>query len=165
MAYPRTHRPPTREGTENGLAYLLWLPETEPPWPGVVIVHGAGSRKENHADFGRACSASGWAAVAYDQRGHGASEDEMGPDAVTDAVRMARLLAGTEGVDGTRVCVINLIGQLDHVATPHLEVPALVHAAVQRVDGRARHDGSLGGRGHVGQGLSGFTSHRRVSAR
>ena len=22
-----------------------------PPWPGVVIVHGAGSRKENHADF------------------------------------------------------------------------------------------------------------------
>ena len=42
-----------------------------PPWPGMVIVHGAGSAKENHADFGRACAAAGWAALAYDQRGHG----------------------------------------------------------------------------------------------
>src|SRR4051812_45745314 len=57
MAAPPTHRPPTREGTENRLAYLLWEPETEPPWPGVVIVHGAGSRKENHADFARLAAA------------------------------------------------------------------------------------------------------------
>jgi alpha-beta hydrolase superfamily lysophospholipase len=70
----------------------------------MVIVHGAGSQKENHADFGRHCAAAGWAALAYDQRGHGASEDEMTPAALADVGRMARLLASVEGVEGP-VCV------------------------------------------------------------
>jgi hypothetical protein len=71
----------------------------------MVIVHGAGSQKENHGDFGRACAAAGWAALAYDQRGHGASEDEMGPEALADVGRMARFLCSREGVDAERVCV------------------------------------------------------------
>ena len=71
----------------------------------MVIVHGAGSRKENHGDFGQACAASGWAAVAYDQRGHGASEDGMSPAALSDVGRMAGFLAGLGGVDPSRVCV------------------------------------------------------------
>ena len=91
-------------GTEGGLAYELWLPETPPPWPGVVVIHGAGSQKENHADFCRLASGNGWAALSYDQRGHGASEGEMSPAAVGDAARMARLLATTDGVDAERVC-------------------------------------------------------------
>ena len=70
----------------------------------MVVVHGAGSRKENHADFGRACAAAGWAALAYDQRGHGESADEMGPEALADVARMARFLGGHEGVD-RRICV------------------------------------------------------------
>jgi alpha-beta hydrolase superfamily lysophospholipase len=69
-----------------------------------VIVHGAGSRKENHADFGRNCAAAGWAAIAYDQRGHGESEDEMVPAALSDVGRMARFLHSIEGVEGP-VCV------------------------------------------------------------
>jgi uncharacterized protein len=89
----------------EGRPYLLWLPGSPPPWPGMVIVHGAGSRKENHGDFGRACAAAGWAAVAYDQRGHGASDDEMGPEALADVGRMARFLAARECVDAARVCV------------------------------------------------------------
>ena len=44
---------PDREGRQAGLAYALWLPQDPPPWPAVEIVHGAGSRKENHADFAR----------------------------------------------------------------------------------------------------------------
>jgi dipeptidyl aminopeptidase/acylaminoacyl peptidase len=84
---------------------MLWLPDSPPPWPGMVIVHGAGSRKENHGDFGRACAAAGWAALAYDQRGHGASEDGMSPAALGDVAKMARLVAGLDGVDGDRVCV------------------------------------------------------------
>jgi uncharacterized protein len=84
---------------------MLWLPDSPPPWPAMVIVHGAGSRKENHGDFGRACAASGWAALAYDQRGHGAAEDMMSPEALSDVSRMARFLAGIDGVDGSRVCV------------------------------------------------------------
>jgi fermentation-respiration switch protein FrsA (DUF1100 family) len=71
----------------------------------MVIVHGAGSRKENHGDFGRACAASGWAALGFDQRGHGDSEDGMSPAALGDVGKMARFLAGTEGVDPARVCV------------------------------------------------------------
>jgi uncharacterized protein len=70
----------------------------------VVVLHGAGSRKENHADFARAASGFGWAAVTFDQRGHGAAEDEMAPAAVTDVSLMARLLAGIDGVDAARVC-------------------------------------------------------------
>jgi alpha-beta hydrolase superfamily lysophospholipase len=70
----------------------------------VVILHGAGSRKENHADFARAASGQGWAAISFDQRGHGESEDVMAPAALGDVARMARMLAGTDGVDATRIC-------------------------------------------------------------
>ncbi|MDP9228246.1 MAG: alpha/beta hydrolase, partial [Actinomycetota bacterium] len=113
-------RPPDREGRHDGLAYTLWLPDRvgahdhrgepsrplpAPPWPGIVILHGAGSCKENHADFARLAAASGWAALAFDQRGHGASEPGMSPEAVADVIRMARLLAATSGVDRARVAV------------------------------------------------------------
>src|SRR5436190_17692134 len=96
---------PTDSGVAGDRPYLLWLPTTVPPWPGMVILHGAGSRKENHADFARACSARGWAALAFDQRGHGASADEMGPAALADVARMAAFLARRDGVDGARICV------------------------------------------------------------
>ncbi len=82
----------------------MWLPRTAPPWPAMVIVHGAGSAKENHADFGRLCAANGWAAVSYDQRGHGESADRMGPAALADVGRIAALLASVDGVDGRCVC-------------------------------------------------------------
>jgi fermentation-respiration switch protein FrsA (DUF1100 family) len=98
-------KPPGETGVAEGRPYLLWIPETAPPWPGMVIVHGAGSAKENHADFGRACAAAGWAALAYDQRGHGDGDDEMSAAALADVGRMARFLGGREGVDPGRVCV------------------------------------------------------------
>jgi dipeptidyl aminopeptidase/acylaminoacyl peptidase len=90
---------------KDGLAYRLWLPESDPPWPGIVIVHGAGSCKENHADFARLAADFGWAALAYDQRGHGESLGEMAPEAVNDAIGMARLLAARDGVDASRICM------------------------------------------------------------
>ena len=92
-------------GTHQGRPYMLWLPDAPPPRPAIVILHGAGSRKENHADFGRACAASGWAALAFDQRGHGSAKDGMSPEALADVARMARFLAGVDGVDSDRVCV------------------------------------------------------------
>jgi uncharacterized protein len=101
----RSPQPPTERGEHQGRPYWLWLPETKPPWPAMVIIHGAGSRKENHGDFGRACRSAGWAALAYDQRGHGAASDEMAPAALEDVGRMARFLAAREGVDDGRVCV------------------------------------------------------------
>ena len=39
--------------------------------PGVLIVPGYGSRKENHRDFGEALQGAGMAAAAVDLRGHG----------------------------------------------------------------------------------------------
>lgn len=96
---------PADMGVHDGRPYMLWLPESPPPWRAMLIVHGARSRKENHGDFGRACAASGWAALAYDQRGHGESQDAMSPEALADVGRMARFLAAVDGVDDARVCV------------------------------------------------------------
>ncbi len=101
----RTPDAPHDRGVHEGRAYWLWEPESPPPWPGMVIVHGAGSAKESHADFGRACAANGWAAVSYDQRGHGESADVLTPAALADVGRMAALLASRPGVDPARVCV------------------------------------------------------------
>src|SRR4051794_39753493 len=76
----------------NGLAYALAPPDDPPPWPGIVVVHGAGSRKENHADFARLANASGWAALTFDLPGHGRSEPEMTGAAVDAVISMVHLL-------------------------------------------------------------------------
>lgn len=96
---------PSVRGEHEGRPYWLWLPRSEGPWPGMVILHGAGSRKENHGDFARMCASGGWAAISYDQRGHGESTDELGPSALGDVAKMARFLASHDQVDPDRVCV------------------------------------------------------------
>ncbi len=80
-----------RSGRHEGLAYALAEPQDEPVG-GVVILHGAGSAKENHADFALACAAAGLAAVTFDQRGHGASDGMLGAGAVDDVAAIAQLL-------------------------------------------------------------------------
>ena len=100
-----TPQPPDERGTHADRPYWLWMPETPPPWPAMVILHGADSGKENHADFARLCAASGWVAVAYDQRGHGEGSEPMAPAAVDDVGRFAAMLAAREGVDRSRICV------------------------------------------------------------
>jgi alpha-beta hydrolase superfamily lysophospholipase len=96
---------PDREGEHHGLAYSLWMPDEPGSRPGVVVVHGAGSRKENHADFARLAMASGWAALTFDLPGHGDSDREMSGDAVDDVVGMVRLLGAHDAVDARRVAV------------------------------------------------------------
>ncbi len=105
MAQRPTPPPAVEHEFHDGLAYRVWQPRTDPPWPGIVILHGAGSRKENHGDFARLAADFGWAALAYDQRGHGESVGEMSPQAVPDAVAMARLLGGRRDVDANRICL------------------------------------------------------------
>ena len=39
-----------------------------------------GSRKENHADFARAAAGNGFVALTFDNRGHGETEGDLGPD-------------------------------------------------------------------------------------
>jgi fermentation-respiration switch protein FrsA (DUF1100 family) len=97
---------PSERGVHEGRHYWFWLPlGKRGPWPAMVILHGAGSGKENHGDFGRLCAASGWAALSFDQRGHGESEDGMSPAALGDVGRMAAFLAARDDIDPTRICV------------------------------------------------------------
>jgi uncharacterized protein len=83
--------PPAEQGVRDGLSYALFSPD-EAPSGGVVVIHGAGSQKENHFDFARECRAAGLAAVAFDQRGHGASEGALDGRAIEDVATVAGVL-------------------------------------------------------------------------
>ncbi|HVL31728.1 MAG TPA: alpha/beta fold hydrolase [Solirubrobacteraceae bacterium] len=80
-----------RSGRHEGLAYTLVEPRGDAAG-GVVVLHGAGSCKENHLPFARACAAAGLAAIAFDQRGHGASDGALGAGALDDVAAIAALL-------------------------------------------------------------------------
>jgi pimeloyl-ACP methyl ester carboxylesterase len=80
---------PTEQGVRDGLAYALFAADGA---GGVVVLHGAGSCKENHFDFARQLQAAGIAAVAFDQRGHGASEGALGAGVFDDVASIAQLL-------------------------------------------------------------------------
>jgi uncharacterized protein len=73
------------------LAHARDLPDGD-PWGGLVILHGAGSRKENHADMARAAAAAGLAVVRYDMRGHGESGGLLDGHAIADVAAAAALL-------------------------------------------------------------------------
>ncbi len=87
-----SHEPPTAMDAHDGLSFSLWRPDGEPVG-GVLILPGAGSVKESHHDFARACRAAGFAALVFDQRGHGESDGELGASVLNDMAAMAELLA------------------------------------------------------------------------
>lgn len=94
MKHPVPLRPDL--GSRDGLAYALFATD-EPPIAGVVICHGAGSAKESHFDFARSAREYGIAALAYDARGHGRSEGDLGPTAWHDALAMCDVLRSATG--------------------------------------------------------------------
>jgi uncharacterized protein len=69
----------------------------------VIVFHGAGSQKENHADYARAAVAHGFVALTFDNRGHGESEGTLGPGVIADLQRLARYVADRPEVDERRV--------------------------------------------------------------
>ena len=82
---------PAEIARHDGLAYTLWLPDREPEG-GVLMVHGAGSQKENQHDMARAARAAGLAAICFDQRGHGESDGALDAGCIDDVASMAALL-------------------------------------------------------------------------
>jgi uncharacterized protein len=104
MDYSPPH-PPAETGHLDGIAYHLWLPPVDEPAPAVIVFHGAGSQKENHADFARAAVAHGFVALTFDNRGHGETEGSLGPGVIADLQRLARFVAERPEVDGRRVAV------------------------------------------------------------
>ncbi|MTD46979.1 alpha/beta fold hydrolase [Conexibacter sp. W3-3-2] len=84
---------PQERGRHRGLAYTLFLPaEPRVPAGAVLVLHGAGSTKESHQDFARACREVGVAALCVDLRGHGESDGPMDGRAVEDVVALAQHL-------------------------------------------------------------------------
>src|SRR3954470_15412016 len=102
---------PAETGRSNGIAWCLWLPDEAirpdrgDPVPAVMILHGAGSRKENHADFARAATAYGFAALTFDNRGHGETEGDLGASVIDDLGGLARMLAERPDVNAERIGV------------------------------------------------------------
>jgi pimeloyl-ACP methyl ester carboxylesterase len=71
--------------------------------PGVLIVPGYGSRKENHRDFGEALQAAGMAATAVDLRGHGETGGALDGGVLDDvAACLDALAAGGHAPLGIR---------------------------------------------------------------
>ena len=109
MTPSRTVTPvrPARQGVQDGLSYALWLPADAvgTVTAGVVVLHGAGSCKENHYDFARAAIALGIAALSFDQRGHGESDGRLDGRAVDDVVAMADLLVSELGAADAAVAL------------------------------------------------------------
>ena len=52
----------------------------------MLVVHGLGSRKENHGDFAQRVAAAGMAALALDLRGHGASAGGLEGSPIDDVL-------------------------------------------------------------------------------
>jgi pimeloyl-ACP methyl ester carboxylesterase len=83
--------PPAAIGERDGLSYALFTPPGE-ALGGVVILHGAGSRKESHYDYARRLRGHGLAAIAFDQRGHGDSSGALDARMAADVACVAGLL-------------------------------------------------------------------------
>jgi uncharacterized protein len=84
----------------DGLAYTLWRPDEE-PWGGLVVIHGASSRKENHHDFARAARDAGLAVVVPDLRGHGESEGALDARVLDDLAAVAQLVPEPRALRGS----------------------------------------------------------------
>jgi alpha-beta hydrolase superfamily lysophospholipase len=132
---------PAETGSVNGLAFTLWLPgEDRPAQGGVVILHGAGSCKENHHDFARALLPPGFAAVAYDQRGHGESAGPMDARALYDVAAMTRLLRERVGTPHLPVALrgSSMGGYLAIVAAPLADARAVIAICPASAEGLRR---------------------------
>lgn len=113
---------------DDGLAYSLWLPAAGSPRGGVVILHGAGSSKESHHDFARVVLGAGLGAIAFDARGHGASQGQLDGRAIEDIAAMAELLRVRAGNPALPVALrgSSMGGYFAIVAAPAARAGAVV---------------------------------------
>jgi len=131
---------PSEIGVHEGLAYSLWLPRAGAR-AGVVVLHGAGSCKENHHDFARAAIGAGLGAIAFDQRGHGESPGPMGGRAVGDVATMADLLRRRTGGEDTAPIALrgsSMGGYLALVAAAQAKAAAVVAICPASAEGLRR---------------------------
>jgi alpha-beta hydrolase superfamily lysophospholipase len=132
---------PAEIAVHGGLAYSLWLPDAGTPIRGgVLILHGAGSCKESHHDFARVVRGAGFAAAAFDQRGHGQSNGPMDGGAIDDIASMAELLRSAIGDPDAPVVLrgSSMGGYLAIVAARASRAHAVVAICPAEADGLRR---------------------------
>ncbi len=90
------------------LAATLYLPtEHGPPAaspPGLIVGHGAGSRRGRHQRFCSIACEEGFAVLAIDFRGHGESVGDLDGPAEKDILAAADRLRQDPRIDGDRLC-------------------------------------------------------------
>lgn len=88
------------------LAATLYSPAVEPTHssPGLVVGHGAGSRRERHDGFCREACRQGFVVLALDFRGHGDSSGSGDGPLEQDIFAAVDLLRAHPAVDGERLC-------------------------------------------------------------
>ncbi|WNE95576.1 alpha/beta hydrolase [Streptomyces luomodiensis] len=106
----RTDHLPMPDGVQ--VATYTWLPESGTPRAIVQIAHGAAEHARRYDRFARFLAAHGYAVVASDHRGHGATAESTGGFGVV----------GEEG-DGWRAIVSDLRTVGDRTRTAHPRVP------------------------------------------
>ncbi|MHB1131482.1 MAG: alpha/beta hydrolase [Chloroflexota bacterium] len=83
----------------------LHLPVGSGPWPGLVLLHGLASRKERTEDFAVLAAQHGFAALAFDLRGHGESEGQLDGHVVDDVAAAVDTLKTRPEIDARRLAV------------------------------------------------------------
>lgn len=92
------------------LSTTTYLPDGAVPaagWPGVIVLHGLAGSKESVASVAQVFQARGYAVLAYDARGHGASGGDVGlasPREVADLAALERSLAARPDVSDQIGC-------------------------------------------------------------
>ncbi len=131
---------PTEIGSCEGLAYSLWLLDGARPRGGVVILHGAGSCKESHYDYARAVRAAGFAAIAFDQRGHGESAGPMDGRVLEDVAAIAALLRARTEMPALAVALrgSSMGGYVAILAAPVIDAAAVVAICPASAEGLRR---------------------------
>jgi pimeloyl-ACP methyl ester carboxylesterase len=118
---------PAETGEHDGLAWARFDPAGgREPVGGVVVLHGADSRKESHFDFCRAAAAGGLAALAFDARGHGESGGTLDGRAIADVAAMAGLLRERAGIEAIGLRGSSMGGYLALVAAGPARAAAVV---------------------------------------
>ena len=144
MATPPEHVTiPSRDGLELSALLMPPAPTAAPTVtvtvaPGVVVLHGFGSCKENHLDFAERLSDAGMWALVPDLRGHGETGGAMDEGMIGDVLacldHLESLGAGPLGLRGS-----SMGGFLSLVAAPmHPQVGALVAICPARPEPLAR---------------------------
>jgi pimeloyl-ACP methyl ester carboxylesterase len=93
--------------TSDGLniaAQAHW-PDNAAQAPGLIVLHGFGSCKENHAALAAEAASRGWVAVCFDFRGHGASDGCLDSHTIHDVGAALAWLRAQPGVDPARIAV------------------------------------------------------------